>query len=545
MFVSEDFLQLVFANERDTYYCNGLLALNLEQYLWLQLHNQGYGCVYFLRFRNDSCNIAHFGERCVQSFDADHGNSKKFFSQKVKPSALQKWLFKQLRLDGGNRVAIVSSLQGFCRFFSEKSRLEIISRISASERKGTLILITPTEAEFSAPFFLHSPVFDALRENSITSLRTAPPCSLFTALRHDKPQRIHFLNVYTEETLSSLLTRVCMENGAVIAEPLLSHMQSYLLQWNNNPDFFQTEQTKNRHLPPAGSKYRVLHDALVKPKAWGELIARGNEVSACGGIRAYLSKSNVTYLDLPPNLHGLERLQEGYAGKCLSLALPLCVTEGSQATLSKNLLAEIKAALRTPKNRDENPKLVEAITRFLADYRDASISGDGNTCHFLLFSIRFCVEQLYTDAGSETEDAVVTIINLMRDGVTCSRTHFSYLQDYLRASEQNDGSLTHLVLEQLSGLVESSKQLLAHCKDAVQAAILRLKVASSDSSIAKLTERLSDLLPSQQTAESLPSAQIPSSVNPAPVFDVGTDDGIYEIREDDYNYQPPTLPQKT
>lgn len=531
MFVSEDFLQLVFANERDTYYCNGLLALNLEQYLWFRLHEQGYGCVYFLRYCEDSCQIVHFGERCAQSFDADHGSSKKLFSQKVKPSALQKWLFKQLRLDGGNRVAIVSSLQGFCRFFSEKSRLEILSQLSAAERRGTVLLVAPPEAEFSAPFFLHSPVFDALRETSITSLRTAAPCGLFAALQHDKPQRIHFLNVYTKEILSDLLSRVCVEVGATIPDSLLHHMQSYLLQWNNNPDFFRKEQGRNRYLPPSGAKYRILHDALVNTDAWDELVERGNEVAAYGNMQAYLNKIDVPFVHRPPNLHGLHRLQESYAGNCLRLTLPSAVTNGTRAADCERLLGEIKDALHDPKNRDANPKVVEAITRFLSDFRDASVSGDGETCYFVLFSIHFCMEQLYIAAGTETENAVEEIIHLMRDCVTFSKGYFSDLQDYRHSSGQADGNLTHLLLQQLSAKVDTSKRFLDHCKDSIQAAILQLKLANSDASIARLAERISEMIPS--LSESIPASE--EEVVPEPA----DDDIDYQIREGDYDYLPP------
>lgn len=531
MFVSEDFLQLVFANERDTYYCNGLLALNLEQYLWFKLHEQGYGCVYFLRYREDSCQIVHFGERCAQSFDADHGSSKKLFSQKVKPSALQKWLLKQLRLDGGNRVAIVSSLQGFCRFFSEKSRLEILSHLSAAERRGTVLLVSPPEAEFSAPFFLHSPVFDALRETSITSLRTAAPCGLFAALQHDKPQRIHFLNVYTKEILSDLLSRVCVEVGATIPDSLLHHMQSYLLQWNNNPDFFRKERGRSRYLPPSGAKYRLLHDALVNTEAWDELVERGNEVASCGNMQAYLNKIDVPCVHRPPNLHGLLRLQESYAGKCLRLTLPSAVAKGSRAADCERLLVEIKDGLHDPKNRDANSKVVEAIVRFLAEFRDASVSQDSETCHFLLFSIRFCIEQLYIAAGTETENAVEKIICLMRDGVNCSKNYFSHLESYRLSSNQTDGDLTHLVLQQLSAQVDSSRRLLDKCKDFVQASILQLKLANSDASIARLAERISEMIPSQ-------TEPIPAAVEEV-VPDLMDDDIDYQIREDDYNHLPP------
>ena len=47
MFSSKELLHLVFADETDTYYGDDLLKLELNQYLWLKLH-ESYQTVYFL-----------------------------------------------------------------------------------------------------------------------------------------------------------------------------------------------------------------------------------------------------------------------------------------------------------------------------------------------------------------------------------------------------------------------------------------------------------------------------------------------------------------
>ena len=76
-------IHLVFANHEDTYYLGSLVKLNLWQYLYSQLRQQGYKGIYFIRGDADNCSLTISDQDSFSIYDKYETQSfwGKFFNK--------------------------------------------------------------------------------------------------------------------------------------------------------------------------------------------------------------------------------------------------------------------------------------------------------------------------------------------------------------------------------------------------------------------------------------------------------------------------------
>ena len=478
MFYSNELLHLVFADKNDTYYYNGLFALDLQETLWFLLHKRGFDRVYFLEIRGDEARVAHFGDRDVREFRPEQQKKKLFFSQKTKAEKLGEWLERELRGGAGGRAAVVCSLRAFCRYFEAPDRCEILRRLAGLEqRTGILVLTAPPETEATKGLFLHSPVFSALEETGVVALRTAKECHLYRALSKIMGERCTYLNQYTEDRLLQLTQYL------LLTEPAKSYdftdaslPAAYLFQYLNNADFRAAEEAQGVRLPGNTVPFRRLYDSLRRPQTWKTVARRVKVTETVGGLRDYCAAHGLPLISDLPEAVGARHRAESYAGRCLSIELPPSDNPGYPA--AEKRLRSIRKAVADPRNRDENPEIVAATEQFLTDMFSHASYGDVETQYRSLEAVSFCLQWVYAPPGSEDEERALRLIGTLNTYLSISEQYYDLLQAGSASVGADASKLDQYTALQLERNIRGTKKMLDRLQRLLRTAVMKAALPS-------------------------------------------------------------------
>lgn len=544
MFSPNELLHFVFADRNDLYYCNELLALDLEQYLWLKLHEQGYGCVYYLKLEGDAVSIRTYGDRLARGYSPEKGKRWIFSKQKVRNNGLRKWILRALEEKDPERSAIICDLREFCDYFEGDDWTEFLSELAGfSRNNGILILTASPEAEASRPLLLNSPVFERLKESSVTELRDASPCDMYAALHRSKPEGMVYLNVYTRERVHSLLTRMLLEDSKRTVDcDLLPDIEDFLLQWMNNPELRRLEPQMEKHMPQPDSRFRGVYEKLRREECWNQLTAKAGQIAKAGGIQRYVESLGCALAEDPVGAVCVSRDSDSYAGRCLRLKLrPTgCGPEEREEII--RLQEEIRSQVRAPRNREENPNLVEAVNSLLPELHAADLIGDVGTLRRILFSIKFCIQWICVPEQSEEEAAILTVLEKLQGYIECSRLYHDRQRSFsLIRADQASGrnKLTAKAMRQLEDQAEAARRMLSTYEDVVQAAVVEISVSSA-SSISSLVNRLSEALSQQNeaTVSKLEKDWTPESAEDEALPEPEPEPEEYILNQNDFDLMP-------
>ena len=414
-------LHLVFADANDTYYCNEILALDFHQYLWLKLHEQGFGCVYFLARQDDAVipDILTYGDDLAKPFKFKSGV---FSGKKSAKKSLCEWITKRLSESGKELSAIVCTMEDFCAFFSDPDSKEFLQSISSSKRRcGSIILTSSPEAEESKPLLLQSMAFEYLGEPGIIGVRKAGPCDMYGFIKDSMGEGMVYLNTFTKERLHCLIARLLLEDQKRSENcHLQRHMEDYLLQWMNNHDFRNAEQQRGSRFPSPYVSHLELHNRLNDPAMWSNLSERAERIAQSGGIRAYADLLGCSCVDESLNAVAVRRDRNTTAGKCAALT-PSSRIDATDPNYEQIVasLASLRNSACTPKNLCENKEIQGILNEFVLRY-NSLCSADRLDTDRILYCVKatlFFAENVY-DWGEEGQ------IKAIRD---CAELHRMWL----------------------------------------------------------------------------------------------------------------------
>ena len=414
-------LHLVFADANDTYFCSETLALDLYQYLWLKLHEQGFHCVYFLTKREDEAlpEITTFGDAQAKPFEVRN----RFWGRRNARRALCDWIAEQLSENGKRLSAIVCAMEDFCALFGDDDSREFLKKLSdAKKRRGSLILTASPEAEASKPLLLESEVFESLNEPGIVGVRKAGPCEMYGFIKASMGEGMTYLNTFTRERLHCLLSRLLSEDPQRLEKcHLQKHMEDYLLQWMNQPAFRNAEQSRGIPLPNPDVSFQMLYNKLREKAAWSALAERAQRVAQSDGIRAYASKTaGCDCAEDPQDAVAVQRDRNTAAGRCAALT-PASRLDPADPNCGQIIasLASLRNAVCSPRNLPENEEVQEILNDFVLRY-NALCSADRLDTDRILYCVKailFFAENVY-DTGEEGR------IQALRD---CAELHRMWL----------------------------------------------------------------------------------------------------------------------
>ena len=495
MFSPTELLHLVFANDDDLYYGENLLKLDLNQYLWLKLHESGYQSVYYLHKDKEGFQVRTYGDLRAELYEPS------WFLHLFKTEAQNfgEWMLSQLRGKSTQRAAFVCPMDTFCAIAGEEPWSDVLRKLArADKRTGILVLTAPVEVEKTRELLLGSSVFAALRDPAIYNLRTGTLCPIYRALAVGKPSGVVYLNGYTQERLRALLLHVMMDGENLFADDRkLDRMAEYLTQYLNNAWLQRARplfgECKYNEYP----KYCELYQRLRERTVWRRLEDAAEAAAQQGGLEAYLSAIGCRYrapCDVP-----VFPMREGHtaAGRCVSLWPPERVDraakDGKESAFQ--IAREIDQILLAPRNRSDSGKITAEMEGFRNLLDSALSNEDYETYRLILKAIRFCAQRLQTPADSEEEKSVLMLDDSLRALIKSSEDYFNAarrleLYRYQGTSRQLAGAQ----FQQLRAMTDAARRRLNRLEELVMGAIVKIDLTASAKEVTELASSLQNQL---------------------------------------------------
>lgn len=530
MFSSKELISYVFVNENDIYYGDDLLKLNLEQYLWEQLHGS-YEAVYFLSASDSTFHVRSFGDLCCNAYEA--GKKKlKLFGKNSEQTEQGNWILRQLCAKSGETAAFVCPLEDFCGVLSDSRWEPVLEKIAEEKKRtGIFVLTASATAERTKDLLLDSPVFEKLHETAVTDLRGGALRELYGTLKRRKWDNCLFLNTFSWERIRALLLHLAMEYPERCEScQQLDCLADYLTVYLRDPERQQKEPLLKSDLPTGYLMYRELYEQLSAERVWKKLVEQSTCYTNSAQVHGNPERREPSGVDVP-----VLRDRNCYAGKCMKVKLPKWVRSHEQeGPRIEKLLQNIRSAVSAPKNRTENSRIIEAADGFLSQI-DTVHNGDIDTYKQLLIAVEFCVRWIYTEPESEQLGRVLDVIDKQKNLITFSDQCFGQKRDLEFFRQQATmGVLQRKTLENKEAEARAGEQMRKNYADMVSALILELTMPSASGDIMqKLTELEQDI---KKCEEQPPEEEI---LPPPEEEEESEKDEEFFLRPEDFSYIPP------
>ena len=507
---SPDRVHFVFADPGDTYYGNDLLALNLNQYLWMKLHRDGYRAVYFLSKNKGSAgntfSVRTFGDTEQKEIPggvlvmlglkrADSISAKNFML------CMNTWLKE--------KAAVVCPLDDFCDVLEETGWEDAFDSEKKAGRsancQGILLLTASIYAENNERFLLDSRAFSERRLNfePILQLRKANRQGMYECFAQILGNGCTMLFQPTADRLAPILTRVLMEHPERMDDiPDLSALARTLEWYLRDPSGqAETDMKKLEELgtPFHHAPFRKIYDCLSNEDTWNALLEQHQKV-----------QKRPNSAGMPRFFSMILRTPSSYAERCLSLRVP----EDSKADPkliqeAQTRIQSIRKKASSPQNRLENKTLIQEIKVFLSDVPKARSKRDIETYCRILYAIDICLQWIDIDSEEAREqyDALCSVIESMKHWIDLSGQYFDSRQEQARSLQStNDWAAYQKGANLVTKLkLELSRKALDLYEERIPPIVSKLSFQNSLDSINALTRDLNERLDGLQKINSAAS----------------------------------------
>lgn len=394
MFSEKNMVCLAFGEENDTYYTDDLLVLNLHQYLWMQLHREGYKQVYFLRSTGNAFEIRTFGDVGRQL----PKNGVFFWKENTNILSTQKF-WEQLKTWTEQGAAVVCPLRDFCQVM-EKETAPDRGREEMS-RKGLFVLTASVYAEQNAANLLTSCAFSMQKLNfrPLLEAREATEQGLYELLKGRNC--CVFLNTPTPERIRAILQRILMENPKYMMDcPDLDAMADILAQYLQDTALQTQPELRALKELPHNPLFHTIYNKLKEQNQWNALFR-------------YSQKSRHRQEFVQDGM--ILRQPDGYAARCLLLQMPQNTeTDSTLYNCAEKGLEQIRTLAASPRNKLENPLVAEKISYFLGEVTKARNSHNENSECWIIYSISVCISRICAEKNGDTEKALIKVVEILR-----------------------------------------------------------------------------------------------------------------------------------
>ncbi len=484
MFSSKDLISFVFANENDTYYGDDLLKRDLNQYLWERLH-ENYESVYFLSAEDDSFRVRSYGDLRCNEYTPKKKKIFGLLGSSSDQSDLGNWIQRQLCAKSDSTAAFVCSLDDFCSVLSDPKWYPTLESIAEDKKRtGIFVLTASATAEKSANMLLTSPVFEKLHETAITDLRDGAPRDLYGTLKKRKWDNCIFLNSFTWERVHDLLLHLVVEYPDRYEScEKLDTMSEYLYTYLRDPDFAREEFLFAEEYGFGYPMYEELFTRLKNERNWK------NFEKKVAAFEKSERKRQCT--DLSPNDVAVLRSPNSYAGRCMIIRLPDWLNDNPQeAEKAQATLQSIYSEVIAPKSKVENPEIISFAEK-LINRLDTVAVGDAESYNFVLSTLKFCVDHIYSPHNDEKTAGILSILQKKQDAIGIFDQHFMTQRNLkLMQISVNEGSIQSITLQQLNANFYILDQAKKKFVDLIDSMELNLEMSAKSSSISEVLETL-------------------------------------------------------
>ena len=407
---NHDLVHLVFADPKDTYFGPGMLKLDLEQYLWLKLQEQGrYANVYFLRSNEKGgfrvCTLT--GE--TVSLEGS-GSFLSVLNIQHEVEQFKRWLFQRMRAKQTAAVAVVCSAEEYCRVLNGKQapmpwkNARLSQELAElNDRTGLLVLTLPSELERSRELLLNEPVLDLWKPK-----HSAMPSDLLRSVEEEPNAAYTVLSPASGHTVSDLLRRLQTENAKrFLPRGERERVAAYLTRYLGSCRLQQEEALFRNSRPSLYWSFLDLYRELQNEQVWNKLVEKAAAYQADSPDNAFASV-------LPPGSNSIRgRCIQKIFGKMRSNTQIPPEQRAAWESISRKLL-EMRA-------ESANKSVFSKLEAFL----DREISeSDVLSSQACLEAARFCVDWLYTPAGSEEEKDVLAVITVAEERLNLAQNYY-------------------------------------------------------------------------------------------------------------------------
>ena len=394
MFSQNALVQFVFADERDNVFWNGIFRAELNKYLFCVLHEK-YSFTYFIETTGGKPSVNYYGDQSAERY-----KPKALFGGSLE-NQLAKWMLNQLK-NKKHPCAIIVRLETFCDLFEKEEKImrEIAEKYRNSQCGGTIVLVASHNSDKNIPYLMNSPIFDYLDEASVLMLRNTDKIdNLYSLLKTSKHSACVFLNSYTRERITELVTGVAVRSAnRYPGQNTVRRMANYLTSYLNRPDMQMREQRIfDRDFPFLCPSYQEIYERLGKKHLWEVLCERSLDYAR--NHPDELTDHAVDHLcQLAHFIYNDNSIQM----KCMKLCIPGALYDGIYDGKTIDDLNEIFSLVRSPHNRSVNPKIAAKINSFMTKLNSAQQTADKNTCSRIVAGILLCVKWLTVEDDNET-----------------------------------------------------------------------------------------------------------------------------------------------
>ena len=418
MFSQTALLQFVFADELDDYFWGYVFRTELKKLLFFELHDK-YEAVYYVDAENDEPRVSRYGRS-----DSDDFKLKKGFFKGSAPQQLSKWLTDLLKR---KKAAVVFRLESFCDIFDsdEKSLNDLVRFSQGSKSNGSVILVCSNNSDKNIEYFSSARVFDCLGEFAICSLRRNETIdSIYSILRSNKQEACVFLNSYTRERLTDLVTMSVIEKkNHFTGEENLKTAVNYLTLYLNDPVIRMREHRIFKEgFPLICPPYKELYLQLRRDDVWRDLCRR-----AADYFRNNPDMADENVIDSAARRFHFTYDDDSIKTKCMKLCVPAAIHDIYEDKAIEEL-GELYDKLSKPCNRPINSMISDEMNSLLTKLDNAHNKSDAKTCSRIISSILFCASYLHTD--SEELENVLDIIKWIDNYIELSGVLFGLKKSY-------------------------------------------------------------------------------------------------------------------
>ena len=451
MFSYNRFWHFVFADETDTYFIESGTGLKFRFYLWYRLCQDEFREIYFLNgtkrnLRIEFLDPASFGAYNQKPVLGVFGKAKNYDREdRVQPvenlARYRGWMEKQLKR---GRQAFVIPLDVFESLTSGADGerfLDGLIDLAGQRTESTVILTAPVQGEETRRL-LGGPAFEycgragrRLCPQLYDILHGRERTGLYGALHEELDGAAVFLHAYDREQLKSLVRAAQFrQTKEICGEVELEAIAEYLYCWCRSRNLREGSAV----LPAPRKSVRLadLYDRLQSENVWRKL----RKAAASFHVSRKSDRIETLYPDLEGRLSGF------YCGEtdCYrelvravdGIDLAGCLEYGvSRTELSR--FEEFKEQIRTPSNWDICIKVEEYVLRYLAELRQAFLSGraewddlervdEVHRITRILEAINFGGQHLWESPGAGEPTEILAICELYQQYLDISKTRCRY-----------------------------------------------------------------------------------------------------------------------
>ena len=469
MALSKAYIQLIFANERDTYYCEDLRKLDLTRYLWFRLHEEGYDVVYFISEERETGKLK-LGN-CGETAAREYTGRRTWPLPRLYPSeeeAFVRWVQQHIL---NSKNAVVVPLELFCRL---KERIPNIAGIlNAEDRSGSIFLIVPPEKSSVQRLVAEDSIFDHLKTRYILDARSEPTedyCSFLETKSQNGGGVCLFLHTYTKERLTVLLEHIVLEHfERFSSEEQLAAMGEYLACYLNNRFMQLEEKIFDAEFDLRMPRYEDLFLQLGKEKVWNALAEKVAAVPAGKSVLRYVRETYTQRLMMELPEQQIRRDlwidcgEDSPEYRCMSLSpCDPSLEENSfmdRARHRRNL-NKLWRNSRRISNYDPNPILYGKMIEFLDEFdvQRSQYADDCMTCRRLVYALSLFSENLYN--RSLSEDTIRQMNRYLDFYIICSKNFDIARKNYLRSVENGGQGVAEAFIKTTENTYSAMKQQL-------------------------------------------------------------------------------------